>query len=223
MPQPLRYPERLREIEMGGIVLRQRPDHAALIAQVIAVNAEIDIEWGHILGGFLGTKGRIALQMYLAILTGGAARMALRAAAEIALGSRPEDWDLFSKVWSASQPVRDRRNELAHCQWAVSPQAPEFLLWIPVKAALLHEWTSREAEEISEQTREWAEIPFVPPETRTFSLSDLEGDLKQALIVRHAVGRLSLILHPDTTSEEWPSLREALRLSALLKDRKSSA
>jgi len=117
MPNPLSRVARNRKPTFTPDALFIYPDLGKLVMTVIGYGAATDVLWTHVLVDLLGSRAKVAIAMFSAIVSAPAQREAIFAAAGAKL--KPVDLALFRAVQNATEGARGRRNEFAHHLWGL--------------------------------------------------------------------------------------------------------
>ena len=110
-------------VSNGPAAIWERPEHARLIACVVASSAYLEYEIGLSFGRLLGQTAPLGISIYAAIESDGAKHAALKAAATHTLG--PKDLRIFRAVLSYARAATVARNRVVHDLWAYSVHLPD--------------------------------------------------------------------------------------------------
>jgi hypothetical protein len=110
--QPLNSRFRQAGLGLGPGFLAERPEAAALIAEVIATWTEVELQTGLVLAEMLGTNSEPAVALYLSLANARAKREALDAVAEYIFDE--EQKRLYNAIMTAKLSLEKQRSFLAH-------------------------------------------------------------------------------------------------------------
>ena len=130
-----------------GLILGMSPHLAAIVAEIIAINSEIDLQQGRYLASLLGTDQVAGVAMFLAI-TGDMTRRDVVAAASRTKRTI-EEYALYERAFKKLRAVEAERNAFAHQLWGISDELPDALLLVDLEYRLSHMM------EIDEMMKEW--------------------------------------------------------------------
>jgi hypothetical protein len=125
-PQPLLSVRRDAAVNVEPITLRQYPDLARSISDVIATWSQVECNLGVLLARMLGAAARPSMAMYSALSSSAAQMAALQAAADVALSR--ERLELFGALLILVKRAATKRNKIAHWLWGTSVQVPNALI-----------------------------------------------------------------------------------------------
>jgi hypothetical protein len=125
-PQPLLSVRRDAAVNVEPITLRQYPDLARSISDVIATWSQVECNLGVLLARMLGAAARPSMAMYSALSSSAAQMAALQAAADVALSR--ERLELFGALLILVKRAATKRNKIAHWLWGTSVQIPNALI-----------------------------------------------------------------------------------------------
>jgi hypothetical protein len=111
-PQPLLSVRRDAAVNVEPITLRQYPDLARSISDVIATWSQAECNLGVLLARMLGAAARPSMAMYSALSSSAAQMAALQAAADVALSR--ERLELFGALLILVKRAATKRNKIAH-------------------------------------------------------------------------------------------------------------
>jgi len=141
MPQPLCDVSTEGELFFSAGVLRGSP-FAGDVAYVIALWAHTDGDIASILSRMLRADIAVGTAMYLALVSSGSQKSALKAAAKAAL---PEWQEILLRViLSVTDPLRTERNHFAHWVWGHCTEIPDALLLTHPKTIVEHNASFRQ-------------------------------------------------------------------------------
>ena len=130
-PQPLssirEHPSRL---DIGPHTLRQQPDLATLVMDVISTWSSADLTVVELISNMLEADFEIVAIMLGALRSAEGKRAAIDATAKVRLAADPELLSLFEAVMKVTKASRSRRNDFAHHVWASCPDIPKSLCLI---------------------------------------------------------------------------------------------
>lgn len=121
---------------MQNDTMQSRPEIAVLIAECIAVWAEVEFNLGHTLALILGADWQTGLAMYFALTGSASQRAALDAAATVKM--TPAEKEVFDAVMIVVTKAGRQRNRLVHWCWGTSPQLPADLLLVDPEYKVRH-------------------------------------------------------------------------------------
>ena len=128
MPQPLSTLKNLGIVSIGNVgdrPLRQRPELALLVAEVIASWSNVESFHLNLFMNLLGGPGEKAADIYLALEARSSKSDAIRAAAK----SLPEPHEnLLLAILAISKSHQKARDKIAHWTWGVCTGIPDALL-----------------------------------------------------------------------------------------------
>ena len=122
MPQPIRQK---CHFEITGLI--HRPQHAAVLGQIIGISGRLESQLGWLLALFSRGSATITVSMFHAIMSTDAQRSMLLAAAEKSLGTT--ELDAFNELMDDFRPRYGERSKLVHNLWGHSNSHPEKALW----------------------------------------------------------------------------------------------
>src|SRR5438132_1026201 len=108
-PQPLSKVNPQASYALGPGFLAMRPHLAALVAEVISIWSEIELQRGRYLASLLGANEGAGIAMYLAITSAVTRRATLKAASKTILSE--QEYELFCKATKAMGAVEKERND----------------------------------------------------------------------------------------------------------------
>lgn len=164
---------------------------AAVIACTISTWAITEQQLASLLAHFLRSDVRAGVSMFLKVSSPEARRSMLDGAAKASLSDK--NYELFSLVSRAIQPVRKRRNEYAHGLWGVSADLPHHLLWTPQEDAIMRFAEMQEAE-LNVDPRRFADLAKTHKSILVYSKQDLVDDGNRAQQANHCLVNLKLVL-----------------------------
>jgi pimeloyl-ACP methyl ester carboxylesterase len=127
-PQPLSKVKPNASFALGPGAFPARPHLAAIVAEVIALWSEVELQRGRYLAALLGGSRDGAVAMYLAITSAAARRDALDAASKATLSEL--EYELFCQAMKAARAVEKERNTFVHSLWGYSDDVPNGLLLV---------------------------------------------------------------------------------------------
>jgi hypothetical protein len=98
-------------VALGPGCLAMRPHLAAIVAEIIALGSEIDLQRGRYLAALLGSNQMVGVAMFLAITSAVTRRDTLDAASKAILNDL--EYDLFTRTAKATKAVEKERNAFA--------------------------------------------------------------------------------------------------------------
>lgn len=209
---------------------QERPKLAILVAEIIAIAAEIDTLLGDTLTAMLGADAKPALAMYSELRAAHIQNAALMAAAREVLDD--ESLLMMETVLQFATRTMADRNKLAHWHWGISYHHPDALLLMKPdgKRAI-----DRTMEQLKKGSRsivadEVVDLGFDFKQILVYRERDLKDVIARLGVARRSVARLHNLVDPisqsqQSRSEIWeallsePELAEALRLSQKKKNR----
>lgn len=102
----------------GSTALAVRPDHAALVAIVIAGWSATEAHLGHVFGVLIAAKTPAAMSMYSAMRSFDAQRLLLQSTAREILSVKY--YDIFEAILEIVTRAADIRHKFAHGIWGSS-------------------------------------------------------------------------------------------------------
>jgi hypothetical protein len=135
-PQPLSKVNPQAGISLGPGVLAMRPQLAAIVTEIIALESEIDLQRGRYLAALLGSNQMVGVAMFLAITSAVTRRDTLDAASKAILNDL--EYELFTRTARAVKAVEKERNAFAHQLWGISDDLPDALLLVDAEYRLKH-------------------------------------------------------------------------------------
>ncbi|WP_340647666.1 hypothetical protein [Phenylobacterium sp.] len=123
MPQPLR-----KKCHLTFKGLEDRPDHARVIGQIVAISGRIESRLGSLLAIMTGGLTHVTIPMFLAVRSADAQRSMLQAAAQHALG--PDDLERFTAIMDDWRGRYGERNKIVHNIWGHSDDHPKLAIRI---------------------------------------------------------------------------------------------
>jgi hypothetical protein len=121
---------------LGPGFLGMRPQLAAIVAEIIGINSEIDLQQGRYLAALLGADQIAGVAIFLAI-TGERTRQEVLDAASKAKFTH-EEYELFQKASRRLRVVQREINAFAHQLWGITDAIPDALLLIDQEYRLSH-------------------------------------------------------------------------------------
>ena len=106
--------------------VKARPALALLVAEMIAISADVDAQVGDTFTAMLGAEARPALAMFSALRAANIQRQVMMAAAKEILDAR--SITALGAVLAFAQSAMADRNKFAHWHWGHSPEHPDALL-----------------------------------------------------------------------------------------------
>lgn len=193
-------------VALGPGFLGQRPQLAALVAEVIGIASEIDLQEGRYLASLLGADQVAGVAMFLAITGDRTRRDVISAASKAKLTDI--EFSLFERAFQTIRAVENERNAFAHQLWGITDDIPDALLLVDPEYRLSHMM------DIEEKMKGWhADVmkfkkakflgPFVPPppaaasirldpsKIRVYREADLRRSRDRALIVHRFIHRFA--------------------------------
>jgi len=123
VPQPIRVK---CQFKMTG--LTERPEHAAVLGQIVGISGRLENSLGWLLAFFSGGSASITIPMFNAVASTDAQRSMLLAAAHHALSDL--ELSAFRELMEDFRPRYGERNRLVHNLWGHSDAHPDkALLW----------------------------------------------------------------------------------------------
>lgn len=122
MPQPIR---RTCHAEVSGLL--HRPEHAAILGQIVGVSGRLENALGWLLALLSQGSASITIPMFQAVVSTDAQRAMLLAAADQAL-TGPEK-EAFHDLMEDFRPRYRERSLLVHNLWGHSNDHPDKALW----------------------------------------------------------------------------------------------
>lgn len=131
--QPLSTFRGIDDLTFGPGSVFQRPTLAPSVMLVIERWAQIESMLLLMVNDCLRSDPIVATAMLHAVDSQAAQRASILAAVKAVLP--PDDWALFQAGFNTTLPSRIVRNQFVHDQWGVSPQLPDALLLLSLKAS----------------------------------------------------------------------------------------
>lgn len=125
-PQPLSSKHVSGAVTLNPVSVKERPELAAKIAQIIAIWARIESLLATILARVLVTQVRPSMAMYEAIHNTQIQMAVLTAAANTTLSG--EVLEIFSALMIVVKQSANNRHKVAHWLWGISPEFPDCLI-----------------------------------------------------------------------------------------------
>jgi hypothetical protein len=122
MPQPIRQ---ICRFEFSG--LTNRPQHAKVLGQIIAISGVLESRLGWILALLSRGSASITVSMFHSVVSTDAQKAMLLAAAEQALAK--SELDAFKELLEDFRPRYGERSKLVHNLWGHSDDHPDKALW----------------------------------------------------------------------------------------------
>lgn len=205
-PQPLSKVKRDAGYALGPGAFPARPLLAALVAEVITLWSEIELQRGRVLAELLRATQEAAVAMYLAITSSVARRATLDAAARAVLS--PFERAVYGRVMAEGRVVEAERNAFAHGLWGFSNDIPKGLLLVDYDYRLKHMLRSEEIfRAVAEKTPirgPVSDLQLDMTRIRVYRENDLKRSVARAKAALHLTLRLAslLALHPAPPRDE---------------------
>lgn len=183
MAQPLTRVKPDARIQTHWSCMAHRPELALLVVQILAAWSHTENTLGRVLAACLHADSSAGVAMYLSLSGGEARRSALEAAASNSLDDHT--LEIFRLTMKSIKPVRERRNQLAHGLWGMSPDLPDALLLQSPNEDVIH------------YDRMMKNAPSPGRKIMVYRKKDLEADLDDAEQATSAVTRLWFLCSPN--------------------------
>lgn len=126
MPQPLSRVRPNAKVELSISCLRDKPDLARLVCDIIALAARVEFEFKLLIVKILGADAKPAIAMYDALNADNTKLAALNAAAGAVL--KDAQLRVFRAVIKAATTAQKPRHKIAHWIWGTCSELPNALL-----------------------------------------------------------------------------------------------
>jgi hypothetical protein len=135
----------------GAGYIEDRPLAGSIVARIVTMWADIEVQCGQLLASFLNTDIRGVAAVFGSLRSSRAQQDALGAVADVHLGEK--DRTLFAAYMARKATLEKERNDLAHGCFGTSPTVPNDVLWVSQTDRLQH--MARVASEGIDAAYEW--------------------------------------------------------------------
>lgn len=183
-------------IEYGPFPLRERPNHAALIAEIINGWSCVYADLAILFGGLLGSEGELGLHLYRGVQNERIQQQLLEEAAREKLAGLEQSVCLA--VIAKAKSARKIRNSYAHGIWGYSVQLPDKILRVDIDDWLRGlKGLYSSARKLAPGELRGPPGPTLPPDLVTvLSERDMRRDLEVVLALLKYVRRYWLVTSP---------------------------
>lgn len=220
MPNPLTKVLPDASLRIYSNALKERPELAALIMQVIGIWSSIDTWLARVLCGLLKSDFRQVIAMYNEIVSSNTRDDMLIAAAEISL---EKDQELLSLIKLAIRRIktssRNKRHSFAHHLWVICPELEDAVCLIDPNNFTQYHASVFEYEK-TPQLRGLLENAFPVEEPSinyddvdVYKKADLEREIEAARKALEIVLRIYFCFHGRAVAESRSELKKLLGIS----------